>query len=92
MKQIRFGFGAILCIVELVEIIPAEILTIWSEYKIPKYEIIFGDYSPDRFAWITKMVYVLDEPLPISRKQGLWNFEMPLELERKFNDRPTYYK
>ncbi|MCM1439180.1 MAG: ASCH domain-containing protein [Roseburia sp.] len=37
-------------------------------------EAALGDYSPGRFAWEFSGLHFID-PIPASRKQGLWNWE-----------------
>ena len=61
--------GAILCIVNLIDVVPT--VTFTPETLTPE-EKEFGDYSPGRFAWITEMLVVLDEPIPCCGHQGLW--------------------
>lgn len=38
-------------------------------------ELLFGDFTPGRFAWELKSVRMLDKPIPAKGRQGLWNFE-----------------
>lgn len=40
-------------------------------------EIILGDWAPGRYAWELANVKMLQSPIPVKGKQGLWNFEMP---------------
>ena len=40
-------------------------------------ELLFGNWSPNRYAWEMANVNMLSEPIPIKGKQGLWNWEMP---------------
>lgn len=38
-------------------------------------EYDFGDYTPDRYAWILEDVELLKEPIPIKGQLSLWNFD-----------------
>lgn len=54
-----------------------DILQITKEFQSnlglmePK-EFCFGDYAPDRFAWIIEDVKMLDNPIPAKGMLGLW--------------------
>jgi len=37
-------------------------------------ELLFGDFSPGRFAWEFANVKMLTEPIPAKGAQGLWNW------------------
>lgn len=68
-------FGAFLCVVDLIEIVPTEeVINFLSEQ-----EIAFGNYLPRRFAWKLTNVRAFPEPVPARGRQGLWN---PLEGAR----------
>lgn len=43
-------------------------------------ELVFGDYTPGRYAWILKNVKQLKKPIPAKGQQGLWNWEPPGEV------------
>lgn len=45
--------------------------------KVEGEEILFGDWTPGRYAWELKNVQMLPEPIPAKGKQGLWNCEVP---------------
>lgn len=38
-------------------------------------ELVFGDYTPGRYAWELADVKQLPEPISVKGKQGLWNWE-----------------
>ena len=38
-------------------------------------EILFGDWTPGRYAWELANVEILPQPVPVRGKQGLWNWE-----------------
>lgn len=37
-------------------------------------ELLFGDWTPGRYAWEFANVQLLPEPIPANGKQGLWNW------------------
>ena len=41
-------------------------------------EYSFGDFTPGRYAWAMKDAEAFDEPIWLSGKQGLWNYDGPL--------------
>ena len=52
--------------------------TVGYDYFVPsKKEIALGDWTPGRYAWKLANVKILQSPIPVKGKQGLWNFEMP---------------
>ncbi len=69
-------FGAILCVVRLVDCVrvskPSDAPPIGS----PEYE--FGDYSPGRYFFRTEMVKRFEEPIPCVGRQGMFEVEVPL--------------
>lgn len=63
--------GALLCVVDLVDVVSSnEIRDV-----ISLDEACFGDYSPDRFIWTTKLLRVLFRPVPLRGHQGLFNID-----------------
>lgn len=38
-------------------------------------ELLFGDWTPGRFAWGLANVKMLDKPIPCKGKQGMWSWE-----------------
>lgn len=65
--------GYILCRCELIDCIPMTdefIKYINSETKESEY----GMYSKGRYAWKIKLLEVLDEPIKIKGKLGIWYF------------------
>jgi hypothetical protein len=50
----------------------------FADYFVPtEQEMLFGDWTPGRYAWELTNVQMLPEPIPALGKQGLWNCEMP---------------
>ena len=39
-------------------------------------ELLFGDYTPGRFAWILENPVMFDKPIPAKGQQGFWNWEV----------------
>lgn len=71
-----------------VVIATAELVNVWhiaqhpgtniprlGDYFVSRKEAALGDWTPGRYAWELANVKVLPEPIPIKRKQGLWNWE-----------------
>ena len=70
-SEIRPGF--ILCKCELVDCIPMtdEFIKYINE-ETSEYD--YGLYSEGRYAWKLKVLEVLDEPIPVKGKLGIWNY------------------
>lgn len=48
----------------------------FARYIVPtQQEMLFGDWTPGRYAWELANVQVLETPIPCGGKQGLWNWE-----------------
>ena len=63
--------GAIIAIGELVNV-----WRIGAEGISPtEQEMALGDWTPGRYAWEIKITELLEEPVPIRGKQGLWNWD-----------------
>lgn len=67
MEPCRFGVA--LCLVDLVDCIPAEF--------IGDDERRFGNFAPGRFAWLLENVRPFAKPIPVRGHQGLWRWEDP---------------
>jgi hypothetical protein len=68
-------YGAALCIVELYDCWRTERVN-GLRQPISDMEREFGDYSPGRWAWLTRNLRVLQSPVPILGRQGLWNLSL----------------
>lgn len=44
-------------------------------YEPSDQELLFGDWTPGRYAWEIANVKLLDTPIPARGKQRLWNWE-----------------
>lgn len=48
----------------------------FGKFIVPtEQEMLFGDWTPERYAWELANVQMLPEPIPAKGKQGLWNWE-----------------
>lgn len=65
-------FGKVLGICELYDCVPTEVAL--TRYCAEIFEKDFGDYSPNRFAWITRNMMVLPKPIPVKGHQFLWDW------------------
>jgi hypothetical protein len=70
--------GVVLGWIYLVDIQPTRLV---SGY-ISAREYALGDYSGDRFAWCLSKPYRLGNPIRVSGNRGLWDWEVPPELEK----------
>lgn len=51
----------------------------FGDYFVPtEQEMLFGNWTPGRYAWEIANVKVLDTPIPAKGAQGLWNWEATL--------------
>jgi hypothetical protein len=46
-------------------------------YEPTEQELLFGDWTPGRYAWEPANIIMLPEPIPTPGKQGLWNWTPP---------------
>jgi activating signal cointegrator 1 len=74
----RLTYGAVLCIVKMVGCEKTERV----EPAISCGERLWGNYEPQRYAWITSPMdmIVLPEPIPLRGHQGLFDWQMPEEV------------
>lgn len=71
-------YGCALCIVELYDIVPTAAFHGATPLKINQFEADLGNYTPGRFAWLTRNLRTLDPPVPVIGRQGFWN--LPAEI------------
>jgi len=62
--------GKIIAVVKLVDCV-----SITLDNIPPEPERSFGDYTPERYAWILEDVRLLPEPVPVRGRLGLWEWE-----------------
>lgn len=72
---LRPPLGAIVCVCRLVACYSSN----KHFYEVDDRERAFGDWSPGRFVWKLEVVKVPAAPIPLSGKQGIfqWEYEMP---------------
>lgn len=86
--------GAVLCVVNLTRCVPTNkmlqhvqpTLTIYADRSLPEpgsMEHEAGNYSPNRYVWVTEDLRSFD-PIPCKGRQGLWT--APPEIERRVLD------
>jgi hypothetical protein len=63
--------GSILATATLVDCVPTPTIT----QQISEQELAFGDYSPERFAWVFQDIRKTVLPIPAKGRQGLWVWE-----------------
>jgi len=51
-----------------------------SAYRIDE-ERPYGDFAPGRWAWLLDDIVPLDEAIPATGRQGLWNWDAPTPKE-----------
>jgi hypothetical protein len=68
LGALKFGF--VLCVVELYEVLKTE--NCGPPLKIGQVEAELGDYTPGRFAWLTRNCRRLETPVPVIGHQGFW--------------------
>jgi len=44
-------------------------------------QLMYGDFTPGRWAWLLDDIVPLDKPIPATGRQGLWNWEKPTPKE-----------
>jgi activating signal cointegrator 1 len=67
--------GQVLAIVEIVDCLPTEGHT---KHCMLEHERDFGDYSPDRFFFITRGVRRLEQPIAVKGALGIWKLPRPI--------------
>lgn len=71
--------GAVIAIAELTAVERAEDI----EGKLTRADREAGNYAPGRFAWRLTNVRALVEPIPLSGRQGLYNWTPPEDIGRR---------
>lgn len=70
-------FGNAVCVVELYDCVPSDDLTLGDV----KHERHFGDFTPGRFAWLTRNLRQI-EPFAVRGKQGLFEVTSRFAVRR----------
>jgi hypothetical protein len=65
-------YGYALCVVELYDCMPTDLFHGATPLRISRSEADLGDYTPGRFAWLTRRLRRLREPVPVVGRQGIF--------------------
>ena len=71
--------GAVVAVAELVDVRRISTPEAFG-YVLGANEIVFGDWTPRRYAWVLGNVRPLAEPIPARGAQGLWRWDAPADL------------
>lgn len=76
----RLPYGAIVATCELIDIVSTNQLPVgWRRgehaWWFTDQEHAFGDYSPNRYAWLLANVRALPTPVPTKGALSLWDYE-----------------
>jgi activating signal cointegrator 1 len=74
-------FGKAVCIVEVYDCQPTSFFHGAVPLKLSQQEAMMGDYTPGRFAWLTRNCRRFKQPFPVTGRQGFFN--VPDELVNK---------
>lgn len=83
--------GAVVCTLEIYDCVETEKfinaignVSEMSRLNVTPLEITCGNYSPGRFAYLTRKVHLIKKPIPITGHQGWMNIapEIVSEIER----------
>lgn len=72
-------YSAIVCVVELVGCVRTQDVERAPGVTFTERERVFGNYARNRWAWITRDVRRLPEPVHCSGAQGLWDLDLTTE-------------
>lgn len=71
---INLPYGKALCMVEVYDCVPTErFQTTPDRIEITRPEFLLGNYDFGRFAWRTRNLRALKDPVPVKGRQGFWN-------------------
>lgn len=74
VKNIDLSYGYIICKCSLVDCVYMDEGFI-NMIKKNHREYVCGDYSVGRYAWILDNIEVLDSPIKVKGKLGIWNYD-----------------
>lgn len=72
-------YSDIVCVVELVGCVRTQDVERAPGVVFTDFERAFGNYTRDRWAWITRDVWRLSTPVHCSGAQGLWDLDLTTE-------------
>lgn len=78
-NPLRLPYGAIVCVGRLVDCVPTEycdtLLSTLANRPSGRYESFFGNYQPNRFAWLFDDVTPLPRPIGVKGALGLYRLD-----------------
>lgn len=74
IKNLEFSYGYIICKCKLVDCVYMDEDFI-KKIRNNHIEYICGEYSVGRYAWILSDVEILDIPIKVKGKLGIWNYD-----------------
>lgn len=74
IKDLDLSYGKIICKCNLVDCVYMTEEFI-EKIKENQQEYVCGMYSVGRYAWILDNIEVLDEPIEVKGKLGIWNYD-----------------
>lgn len=75
----RYEFGCVQCVVMLTDCLRTDLAVLTAS----ELEKTFGDYSPNRYAWVTDpdCLFTLPSSVPARGGQFIWHWEVPLAIQ-----------
>jgi activating signal cointegrator 1 len=77
-------YGAVLCIVDLVDVIPA----VRIRGRLDSEELMYGNYEEGRYALKLDNIRPLPVPYPLRGHQGIFKWDVPAEFEHLLRNKP----
>ena len=74
IKDLEFSYGYIICKCKLVDCIYIDQDFI-KKISNNHIEYVCGEYSVGRYAWILSDIEILDIPIKVKGKLGIWNYD-----------------
>ena len=79
LMDLEMPYGFALCVVELYDCVPTDLFYGATPLTISQAESDLGNYTPGRFAWRTRNLRRLKQPVPLRGYQGIWNLDAETE-------------
>ncbi len=70
--------GAVIATCNLVNCVEIDADFLWKQTR---QEVIFGDYTLGRYAWILQNARLLPEPIPAKGQLSIWKWQVPEGIE-----------
>lgn len=75
----KYPKGVVLAVVELYDVLPTvDVVKEATAFG----ELLLGNYQPNRFAYLTRNLRMLAEPVPCKGKQAI-TWDLPADVEQK---------